>query len=122
MADLLSEELVNGNARADIGGAFFHAHAGEESAVGAGMIAGTIGAGVGIFVVKAAENLDVLAGGFEWREGVVEFEILFVTFGPPGSGYGAIGKINEGGADGRAGGGGGEGGSAGLGGEEARWC
>ena len=55
--DLAGDHLVDGDAGADVGGALLEAHAGEERAVAAGVVAGAVRPGVGRLVVEAAEDV-----------------------------------------------------------------
>ena len=61
MTGLAGDELIDGDSGADVGGALFHAHAGEERSVGARVVAGAVFAGVGVAMVKPSENLDAFA-------------------------------------------------------------
>ena len=61
MANLIGGHLIDRNARVNIGPRrLANSHAGEERAVGAGMIAGAVGTRCGIDVIQAAEHLHVL--------------------------------------------------------------
>src|SRR5688500_5251237 len=90
----------------DIGtGRLLDAHAGEEGAGSAGVVASAVRTRRGFFVVKAAENLDLVLQGFERFHGAAELEIGSIASGPPGGGDGAVGEIDEAHAKGGAGGG-----------------
>ena len=55
------DHLVDRDAGADVGRALVQADAGEERAVAAGVVAGAVGARLGVLVVEAAEDLDHVA-------------------------------------------------------------
>ena len=65
MADLAGDDLVDRNARADVGGALLEPHAGEKRAVAARMIAGAVGPALGRLVVQAAQHLDQVPARLE---------------------------------------------------------
>jgi len=59
VADLLRRELVDGDARLDVRAVgLAGAHAGEKRGVGARVVAGTVVAGLGVFMIEAADDLD----------------------------------------------------------------
>ena len=62
-------------------GRLLHAHAGEERAAGAGVIAGAVRAGRGVDVVQPAEDLELVLHRRQRLHGAVQFEILAFAFG-----------------------------------------
>ncbi len=104
MPDLTGYDLVNRDAGLNVGGAFLHAHAGEERAIGARVIAGAIRTSGGVPVVQSAENLDVLPDGFEWLKRLAQFKICSLGRWPPGTLNGAVGDVKERRSERRAGG------------------
>src|SRR5262249_11977889 len=84
VADPPRDRLVDGDAGADVGGALVQTHAGQERAVAAGVVAGTVPAGVGRLVVEAAEDLDELPARLQRLERAAPAEIGAFAGGPPG--------------------------------------
>ncbi len=69
MPDLVRHHLVDGNAGANVRARrLLDAHAGEEGAAGARVIAGAVGPGVGAQVRKAADDLELFVHIRERRE------------------------------------------------------
>ncbi len=96
MTNLIGGHLIDRNAGVNIGpGRFANAHAGEERAVGAGMITGAVGAGCGIDVIQAAQHLHVLLQILQRLHRVVEFEIGPLVLRPPSRRDGAVGKVHK---------------------------
>ena len=61
MADLPGDELVNGNARVDIGASgFFDPHTGKKRATGPRMVSRPVRAGRGVNMIHAAEDLQLI--------------------------------------------------------------
>src|SRR5207237_347334 len=61
VADLPGRDLVDGDSGVDVGaGGLLDAHAGQERPAGAGVVAGAVGAGGGVLVVQASEDLDLV--------------------------------------------------------------
>ena len=107
--DLARDELVDGDAVADVGLAFAQAGAGEEGAGGARVIAAAVIAslvgGFGGLMPQPADHLQVLLAGREWFQRGAEGEVGAGGRGPPRGGDGAIGKIDKCRAERAAGGG-----------------
>ncbi len=61
VANLARDGLVDGNAGADVGRALLQAHAGQEHAVAARVIAAAVLSAVGAALVESAQHLQVLA-------------------------------------------------------------
>src|SRR5437588_1788540 len=74
VSNFSSEHLVDRNAGMNIRRAFLHAHAGEESATGAGMVAGAVGARFRVSVVETAEQLNQVLASFQRLEGRAQVE------------------------------------------------
>jgi hypothetical protein len=106
MADLIRRDLIDGDAGLDVRpGGLLHAHAGEEGAAGARVVARAIGTGRGIDVVHAAEHLQLVLHGSKRLHGAGQFEILAFALGPPVRLDGAVREIDERHAERSAGGG-----------------
>src|SRR4051812_18193934 len=86
-------------------GSFLDAHAGEEGAAGAGMIAGAVGAGGGVYLIEAGVHLHLLAQLGQRLHRLVEDVILAFAGGPEVGGNSAVGEVNKRSAERRAGGG-----------------
>ena len=97
VADLAGDDLVDRDARVDVGaGGLADADAGEERAAGAGVVAGSVGAGGGVHVVETGDDLDAVFDRFQRLHRAVEGEVLALALGPPGRRDRAVGEVNEG--------------------------
>ena len=103
VTDLAGNQLVDGNSRADVGGAFLQTDPGEKSAIAAGVIAGAVRPGFGVLVIQAAEDLEVLPLLFQRLQRGAEFMILSFFLRPPGGLNRTVRKADESGAERRAG-------------------
>ena len=96
MADLLGGDLIDRNARVNIGPRrFAHPHAGEERSIGPGMVAGAIGSRRGVNVIQPAQHLHVVFQILQRLHRVVEFELRSFRFWPPRGRNRAVGEVHE---------------------------
>src|SRR5262245_22371916 len=95
MPDLPCNRLVDREPGSDVGGAFLQAHAGQEHAIAARVIASAVRAAVSGFLIQSAEDLKMGAKGLERLQGPADLVILAFTFGPPGGGNRAVGKSEK---------------------------
>ena len=96
MADVPRGELVDRHAGLNIrAGRLANANAGQKAAAGAGVVAGTVGAGRGVFVVQPAEDLQPVLQLGERRQRAVQLEFLVLALGPPSVLNCAVRKIDK---------------------------
>ena len=121
MADLVGDDLIDGDAGVNVGaGCFLNAHAGEKSAAGPGMIARAIRTRSGVDMVHTAQDLQLILQLRQWLHCWRELEILRFAFGPPIRLDRAIREIDERHAQRSAAGSSGEFGRTGLSGQRAQ--
>ena len=65
MSHLAGDGLINRNSSTDVRGTFFHPHAGQKSAVGAGVIAAAVRPRRGVQMIQSADHLHQLVVGRE---------------------------------------------------------
>ena len=103
VADLVRDDLIDGDAGLDVrAGGLLHAHAGEERAAGARVIACAVGAGRGVHVVHATEHLELMLHGRERLQRATEVEVRAFVLRPPRRLDRAIREIDIGHAQWRA--------------------
>ena len=96
MADLLGDDLVNGNAGAEIRALrFLDAHASQEGATRATVVARTVWAGGGGLQPETAEHLNLIFDGVQGFHRLVELEVAAFAGRPPFGRVGAVGELEE---------------------------